>query len=472
MPVRVCKGFGWASFSVAAMLLAFAGPAMAQTVSLPAADTTLRPGMYEDTNFGSQSYVETKASTNPDTYRRAILKFDTHTTIPVGSQINSATLTLTVRSGSVPTRTISYYCVPSSFDEFQSTWHVRKGTLDWATAGGDLGHKHGEVTVTNVAGSKVTIDVTAITREAMQTSSRYTRVMLIDRGTTATRSYLSYYSRQSSASLQPKLVVNYGSSTPPPPDPAPTTTTTTLRVLQWNVQQGHTTDGRSNYDLVADWVIKMKADVISFNEIIHYESPSADMVAIIANKLAAKTGRRWYYKWVQKWGAASGEGEAVMSRFPFRSTGEYLLPVQRSVAEGLVISVNGRNINLFSTHLDANSTSYRLSQIRELKPWAASFAQQRIIMGDFNAWPGTTEYSEMTKDYRDAWAVALSKGTAVAYAANPEGNTRRSRIDYVWYSSGASSLELTRAQVFDTRDPATGARPSDHNPLLATFVVH
>src|SRR5262245_53425623 len=117
MPVRVYRGSRWVSFSVAAMLLAFAVPAMAQTVSLPAADTTLRSGMYDDTNFGSQSFLETKASTDPNTVRRALLKFDTQTTIPAGSQINSATLTLTVRSGSVPARTIAYYCVPSSFDE-------------------------------------------------------------------------------------------------------------------------------------------------------------------------------------------------------------------------------------------------------------------------------------------------------------------------------------------------------------------
>jgi endonuclease/exonuclease/phosphatase family metal-dependent hydrolase len=460
------------------MLLALAVPATAQTVSLPAADTTLRPGMYEDTNFGSQGYLETKASTDPDTRRRALLKFDTHNTIPAGSQINSATLTLTVRSGSVPTRTIAYYCVSSSFDEFRATWHLRRGTLDWATPGGDLGHKHGQVTVTNVTGSKVTIDVTGITREAMQTSWRYTRVMLVDVGSTATKSYLSYFSNQSSTS-RPRLVVNYSSSTapppPPPPDPAPTTSTT-LRVLQWNVQQGHTTNGKSNYDLVADWVIKMKADVISFNEIMHYASPSADMVKIIADKLTAKTGRRWYYRWVQKWGAASGEGEAVMSRFPFDGTATHLLSCQRAIVGGTIV-VNGRTVNVLSTHLDPSSTGCRETEIRELKPWAGAFAQQRIIMGDFNFWqsaftmvPRTTAYALMSEDYRDSYAMAVAKGTALTYPANPDGNTRNSRIDYVWYSTGATALVLTKAQVFDTRD-ASGNRPSDHNPLVATFEV-
>jgi endonuclease/exonuclease/phosphatase family metal-dependent hydrolase len=469
MPVRVCKGSGWASLFAAAMLMAIAVPAMAQTVSLPAADVTLRPGMYEDTNFGSQGFVETKASNDPDSLRRTLLKFDTHTTIPAGSPINSAILTLTVKSGSVASRTISVFCVPESFDEFQATWFVRKSSMNWSTPGGTLGHQHGVVTVTNVPGSKVNIDVTAITREAMQTSSRYTRLMLIDNGTLATASYMAYYSNQASSSLRPKLVVNYGTSVIPPPPPPPPPGGTILRVLQWNVQQGHKTNGQSNIDAVVDWVIKMKADVISFNEIMHYASASSDMVKLIADKLGARTNKTWSYKWVQKWGAASGEGEAVMSHYPFVSTAQYLLPVQRSVAEAMII-VNGRTINVLSTHLDANSSSYRMTQIRELKPWATTFAQQRLVVGDFNAWPGTAEINEMLKDYRDAWGQAVKANTDLAYSSNPDGNTRNSRIDWVFYSTGATSLVLTGAQVFDTHD-ANGVRPSDHNPLVATFEV-
>src|SRR4051812_39501944 len=179
MPVRVCKRFGWASFGLAAMLGAFAVPAAAQTVTLSAADATLRAGSYDDTNFGVGD-VETKSSLTPDTVRRAVFKFDTHTTIPAGSPINSATLTLTVHTGNAALRHLAVYCVPSSFNEFETTWNRRNDSTSWSKPGGDVGHQHGVVAVTNVTGSKVTIDVTAITKEAMQTSSRYTRLMLVD----------------------------------------------------------------------------------------------------------------------------------------------------------------------------------------------------------------------------------------------------------------------------------------------------
>ena len=76
----------------------------------------------------------------------------------------------------------------------------------------------------------------------------------------------------------------------------------------------------------------------------------------------------------------------------------------------------------------------------------------------------------MRSDYADAWAVARSLEMDVAFSGNSAGNTRRSRIDYAFYSRNASRLELKKAQVFDTRD-SRGVMPSDHRPLMTTFEV-
>ncbi|HET8781995.1 MAG TPA: hypothetical protein VFM63_06235, partial [Pyrinomonadaceae bacterium] len=61
--------------------------------------------------------------------------------------------------------------------------------------------------------------------------------------------------------------------------------------------------------------------------------------------------------------------------------------------------------------------------------------------------------------------------------------TRRGRIDYVFYSTG-SNLALQGMQVPDTRNLSQtnvsvilgtlddkGVRPSDHNPVIATFSI-
>jgi endonuclease/exonuclease/phosphatase family metal-dependent hydrolase len=159
----------------------------------------------------------------------------------------------------------------------------------------------------------------------------------------------------------------------------------------------------------------------------------------------------------------------VLSRFPFASTEVRLLSHDRSAVD-VVIHVNGRSVNFTSTHLDADSSSYRLQEIGELTAWEKGLVEPRIIAGDFNAWPGSTENKTMTGTYVDSWVQAQSDGTAVAYAGNTAGNTRNSRIDYIYYSKGATMLKLQSSQVFDVRD-ANGVMPSDHRPVLSIFTV-
>jgi len=127
-------------------------------------------------------------------------------------------------------------------------------------------------------------------------------------------------------------------------------------------------------------------------------------------------------------------------------------------------------VNVFSTHLDADSSTRRATQMKELKSWAATYPEQRIPAGDFNAWPGASEITNMTSAYYDAWAEAVADNTDVAYSGNTAGNTRNSRIDYVWFSKGATRLHLRQARVFDVRD-SNGVMPSDHRPVMATFEV-
>jgi endonuclease/exonuclease/phosphatase family metal-dependent hydrolase len=108
--------------------------------------------------------------------------------------------------------------------------------------------------------------------------------------------------------------------------------------------------------------------------------------------------------------------------------------------------------------------------MNELKAWVAGFSQQRIVAGDFNTWPSAGEIGSMTGTYFDVWAEAAADGTAVAYAGNTAGNTRNSRIDYVFLSHGASLTTIRGAQVFDLRN-SSGVMPSDHRPLLGIFEV-
>jgi endonuclease/exonuclease/phosphatase family metal-dependent hydrolase len=182
------------------------------------------------------------------------------------------------------------------------------------------------------------------------------------------------------------------------------------------------------------------------------------------------TGVTWYYKYTSGTGSQSGIGNLIMSRIPFDATDIQTLSYTRAAVDA-TIHVNGRIVNITSTHLDDASVSYRIKEIGELTAWARGFAEQRILCGDFNAWPGSTENATMKATYYDSWAEAQADGTAVAYPGNTAGNTRNSRIDYIYYSKTATHLTLKSSQVFDVRD-ANGVMPSDHRPILSIFTVN
>jgi endonuclease/exonuclease/phosphatase family metal-dependent hydrolase len=251
----------------------------------------------------------------------------------------------------------------------------------------------------------------------------------------------------------------------------PSATRSQLKVVDWNIHHGVGTDGDYDIERIADWIAKTGANVVSLNEVERYTGwGNEDQPARFASLLKSKTRKTWYYNFAQRDGGSKGQGNLLLTTYEIESDDDYELSYSRSVAR-IAIIVNGVRVNLYSTHLDADSSARRSTQIRELKAWADNFPEQRIVLGDFNAGASTGEISLMTASYADSWAAARSLDLDVSYSGNAAGNTRRSRIDYVFYSKQASRLKLRRAQVFDIRD-SRGVMPSDHRPLMATFDVN
>jgi endonuclease/exonuclease/phosphatase family metal-dependent hydrolase len=463
-----------------AFALGLASTAGAQTLTLrDAADTTLRGGSYANKNLSSGSFLETRASDDAEYKRRVLLKFDTHSTIPMGATVTSATLTMTVYGGNAATRTLSAYRETESYTETVATWNNRQSATRWATPGGTIAERVAQATVTATPGSRVTFDVTAMVRNVVKgtysTSSRYARFVIMDAGSSSRDSWRQYYSENSGAN-GPTLTIVLGSSSttsspapPPPPPPSPSPTGSTLKVFHWNIHHGVGTDGVYNLSRFVTWIANSGANVVSLNEVERFTGwGNEDQPARFAALLKSLTGKTWYYHFAQRNGNATGQGNLILTTYPLTSTASYELSGDRSVSR-VSITVNGRIINMFSTHLDDNSSSMRATQMNQLKSWMANFAEQRIVAGDFNTWPSAGEITRMTSSYYDAWAVAAAAGTAVSFSGN-NGETRNSRIDYIFYSKGASYLVLKQARVFDTRT-SSGVMPSDHRPLMATFEV-
>jgi len=242
----------------------------------------------------------------------------------------------------------------------------------------------------------------------------------------------------------------------------------TLRILQYNTHHGGWgSDGVYSPDRIAAQVVKANPDVVAMNEIEQGDSWSkgTDQVKVYESLLEKATGWNWYAVFVNHAGATTGNGNLILSTFPFVGTASHLLPASRAAVDA-TITVDGRTVNVISTHLDSVSATNRLAEINELLPWALTSMEDRIILGDYNAWPDTTEIKTMTATYVDAWAEAVKAGTSIG-----DGITHGShRIDYIFLSKTASFLKVASAQSFKTKD-ATGVTPSDHEPLLAVFNV-
>jgi len=435
---------------------------------------TLRAGASQNKNLPTTLTVHPADTKDND--RRAFVKFDTQNTIPAGSAVTSAKMTVTVKSGTGSTsRTIGTYQVTTSWAETEMTWNRRRATTAWTTPGGDLGSLIGKQAVPKTAGTKITFDVTALVKQAVSGalgSSRYTRLALIDLDAANDSTREFYTPDEANAALRPVLTVVYDTEKKPAPTPAPPppSGSTTLRVLHWNTHHGGVgSDGKLDPDRFIAKAASFKPDIFSLNEVERFTGwGNNDGPAVLAALMKTHTGKTWYYKFTTATGAAKGNGNLIMSRFPFDSSEIRLLSHDRAAVD-VVINVNGRSINFLSTHLDDNSTSQRLDEIGELTSWAKGVAEPRIIAGDFNASPGSTEHTTMQKTYVDAWAEAQEDGTAVAYPGN-SGQTRNGRIDYIYYSKGATMLKLESSQVFDVRD-AHGVAPSDHRPLLSIFTI-
>jgi len=461
--------------------LALAGAASAAsaqttvTLSQPTTQVvsaTVRGGTYATQN--DQWTLATRASDNLEYNRRALLKFDTETTIPKGSNVTSALMTVTVKSGSADaSRTIGAFQTSLSWTETEVTWKQRRNGDNWPTPGGDYGSKLDDAVVSNTAGTKVTFDVTPLVKAAVAGelgSSRYTRIALMDLEASTSDSYREYVApNDSNTAARPVLKVVYGGTATAPPAPP---SGSTLRVLHWNTHHGGVgSDGVWDPDRLVTWIAKFNPDVISLNEMERNDSWSqnTDEPVTIAALLKQKTGKAWYWKFQTLSGSSSGIGNMILSRFPLDASEPRLLSGGRSAID-VAFTFNGRTINFTSTHLHPDSSSYRLTEIGELTSWELGLAQQRIIAGDFNATYTSTENATMKKTYYDSWGEAQADGTAVAYAGNTAGNTRNGRIDFIYFSHDAGNLVLKGSQVYDTRD-ANGVTPSDHKPLMSVFTV-
>jgi endonuclease/exonuclease/phosphatase family metal-dependent hydrolase len=434
-------------------------------------DTTIRGGAYGMNDYSTGDTLVSKAS-SVDVTRRILMKFDTEKFVPANATIQSARLELVLKTAdSSERRPLTAYHVNRSFVKGSTNWYYFQYGQAWGTPGGDFGAAFGTIYVDNALGSTYSLDLTKMVQRTVngEFGSRHTRVALVDTGAASNASYKAFHSsRAVNAAYRPRLVITYASTTTPPPTVAPAGAT--LRVMQWNIHNAKGSDGVCSPDRIANTIVAQKAHVVGLNEVKKFAGECSwtfDMGEKLQSLLQQKTGLTWYRQFINVKGGTSGAGNLLLSQYRPVSSSSTLLSYQRGVAQ-MGIVVNGRTVNVFSTHVEYFTSSWRPIQITEAVRWMSTFAEPRIMMGDFNTIPGTSDYSIIATPYQDAWAAAQKAGTASAFDGS--GATHGgSRFDYVFYSRVAA-LSLKSVKVPDSR--VNGVYPSDHDPVVAEFAVN
>jgi endonuclease/exonuclease/phosphatase family metal-dependent hydrolase len=464
-------------------LCAFTARVSAQTtVTLSTPGTHINADLYVQggtsgwVDFSTSGVLATKKSTSDGYNRRIMLKFDTENYIPANAVIQSAQLYLVLKKAeNSEARPLTAYNVTKSFVKHETNWFTFRTGQAWSRPGGDIGSSFGTTYVGNSVGVPYKFNLTSLVQRVVkgEFGSRYTRVELIDTGVANSGSYREFYStRTTNTALRPRLVITYGTSTTttaPTPSTSTSSTGTTLRVMQWNIRNAQGSDSVCNPDRIANVIVRQNVHVVSLNEVKYFAGECAwtfDMGAKLQTLLRQKTGVTWYLQSGYALSGGRGGGNVLLSRYTPVSSTWKLLSYGRTVVQTRIL-VNGRYVNLFSTHVDYYNSSYRYTQITQALSWFSSFSEPRIVMGDLNTWPFTNHYYLMAKPYQDAWEAGLAARTAWAF--NGTGVTvGASRFDYVFYSRVAA-LVLKSVKVPDPR--VNGVYPSDHYPVVAEFVV-
>jgi len=233
-----------------------------------------------------------------------------------------------------------------------------------------------------------------------------------------------------------------------------------MRVIQWNTHHGGIgSDGILDVRRFATALAALEPDVVCLNEVEQWVGGHGHSDQV--GTYLAALGPEWVSHLVSIGGAiytplaGVGQCNVILSRHPLSDVGGKALDKGRSVAWA---SVQGKRI--YNGHVDNVSAGVRNVQLCQQLVLHKTLPPT-ILAGDFNAQAGSTELAPFFRWYKDAWTEGRKAGVATAF--NTTGNTRNSRIDFVFYRG----LTLTAVAVPDTR--INGVWPSDHHPVVAEF---
>ena len=244
----------------------------------------------------------------------------------------------------------------------------------------------------------------------------------------------------------PALLALVGLALQPTVNPQPTEPSS-LTMMTYNVHQSFGMDNKLDVAEIASTIGKADPDIIGIQEADAGRVPSLSVEQV----LSLSRGLNMHSAYGPSWGDTYGV--AVLSKYPIVEQRRYLLSSaeqQRACLESR-IDLGDQTLTFFSVHLGLNPQE-RERQLDELLVYTADAPAPKVLVGDFNANPGSHEIGRVLEQFDNAFAVA---GTGTGYTS--PADAPQETIDYIFVSPDISVLS---AEIIPSL-------ASDHLPVVA-----
>lgn len=228
------------------------------------------------------------------------------------------------------------------------------------------------------------------------------------------------------------------------------------------------------FTLIAEEIVRLEPDFIGFQEVEIW----ADQLPALEQLIAERGGPDYHaYQHLKTgWWAFSGEGIAILSRYPIEQSDFAAMSEGRLVLWTRVALPGAGYLDVYNTHLHhQGGDEVRLLQAQAVTEWMASHqtGHPTFLTGDMNAGPASqtmahfaeagladsylTIHGPDTGEAGHTWPIVLGDG---AFEQSP-----RRRIDYVL----SQQAEAIDSQVVLRNHDSNGYYPSDHLAVISYF---
>lgn len=236
-----------------------------------------------------------------------------------------------------------------------------------------------------------------------------------------------------------------------------------IRILTYNVHSCRGTDGRRDPARIAEVIARCAPDIAALQEVDVGRARSGGIDQ--AQKIAAHLRMDSHFHPALHL-EEEQYGDAILTALPARLIRAAPLPSlgEPRGAIWMAVDIGGTELQVINTHLGLRRRE-RMAQVATLLgPGWLGGAEGRntptVMLGDFNAVPGSAPYRSLLRHGRDVQLDAAARVRATFPSRFP-----MLRIDHIFVGEGIRTLQA------EVRADRLARTASDHLPLLATIGV-